>query len=223
MVDEVRAEKGEQTEAAALASEPGQSDEPKNEAADQNENTNKVEKPNEEVKENTYTNLKICFICAKPATETCDICNLVGFCSEDHKKLHRPENFCFPFMVEQKEGVGRYVVATRDIEPLELVMWDNAAALGPRMGCSPACLQCLKPADGSFRCGNCNWPVCDQKCADGNAHKIECETLKNAKEKVEFTDFKEPHDTYRCIAPLRLLKVQEKIPEVSKVACELTV
>ena len=45
--------------------------------------------------------------------------------------------------------------------------------------------------------------------------------LKNAKEKVEFTDFKEPHDTYRCIAPLRLLKVQEKIPEVSEVSCEL--
>merc|ERR1711881_752853 len=87
-------------------------------------------------------------------------------------------------MVEQKEGVGRYVVAVRDIEPLELVMWDAAAALGPRMGCAPVCLQCLKPVDGSYRCEICNWPFCDKKCSEGNAHKIECETLKNAKEKV---------------------------------------
>ena len=63
----------------------------------------------------------------------------------------RPENFCFPFMVEQRPGVGRFVVATRDIEPLEMVMWDNAATLGPRMGCAPCCLQCLKPVTGEFR------------------------------------------------------------------------
>ena len=34
-------------------------------------------------------------------------------------------------------------MATRDIEPLELVMWDNAAALGPRMGTAPVCLQVI--------------------------------------------------------------------------------
>ena len=45
----------------------------------------------------------------------------------------------------------RFMVATRDIEPLELVMWDNAAALGPRMGSAPVCLQCLKPVNGSYR------------------------------------------------------------------------
>jgi len=171
-------------------------------------------KTKEEAKENTYTNLKVCFICSKPATMVCEYCGLVAFCSEEHKKLHRPENFCFPFMVEQKEGVGRYVVAVRDIEPLELVMWDAAAALGPRMGCAPVCLQCLKPVDGSYRCEICNWPFCNKKCSEGNAHKIECETLKNAKEKVEFKNFQDPNDYYRCIAPLRLLRVKEKIPEV---------
>jgi len=208
----------EKTEEGALAAEGQTSEVVQNGAADQNGNSCKDEESTKnskvESKENTYTNLTVCFICSKPATETCDKCNLVAFCSEEHKKLHRPENFCFPFMVEQKEGVGRYVVAVRDIEPLELVMWDAAAALGPRMGCPPVCLQCLKPSDGSYRCESCSWPVCDQKCSQGNAHKIECETLKNAAEKVEFTNFQEPHDSYRCIAPLRLLKVQQKIPEV---------
>merc|ERR1719266_432028 len=83
---------------------------------------------------NTHTNLDVCFLCAKPATSTCEVCGLVGFCGPEHAFLHRPEQFCFPFMVEMREGVGRFVVATRDIEPLELVMWDNAAALGPRRG-----------------------------------------------------------------------------------------
>eukprot|EP00092_Neocalanus_flemingeri_P005352 GFUD01005766.1.p1 GENE.GFUD01005766.1~~GFUD01005766.1.p1 ORF type:complete len:592 (-),score=147.56 GFUD01005766.1:293-2068(-) len=242
MVNEVRAEKGEAPAPGALDNKEETEADAKNGAIDKNGNENQnveaEEKPEEvkengaidkngnenqnveaeekpeEVKENTYTNLEVCFLCAKPATETCDKCNLVGFCSEDHKTLHRPENFCFPFMVEQKQDVGRFVVAVRDIEPLELVMWDNAAALGPRMGCPPVCLQCLKPVNGSFSCEKCNWPVCDKKCADGSAHRIECETLKNAKEKVEFTNFQDPHDMYRCIAPLRLLKVKEKVPEV---------
>ena len=176
MVNQVRAERS------------GIDDE--NEAFNQNGNEIKNEepeaKPRDDAKMNTYTKMNVCFLCAKPSTEICDHCNLVGFCSEDHKRAHRQENFCFPFMVELNEVVGRSVVAVRDIEPLELVLWDSPAALGPKMGCSPVCLQCLKPADGRFRCENCNWPVCDQECADGTTHKIECETLKNAKEKVEY-------------------------------------
>ena len=32
--------------------------------------------------------------------------------------------------------------------------------------------------------------------------------------KIEFKNFTDTHDHYRCIAPLRLLKVKEKVPEV---------
>ena len=39
---------------------------------------------------------------------------------------------CFPFVIEQREGVGRVMVAARDIQPLELILWDEAAAMGPR-------------------------------------------------------------------------------------------
>ena len=117
-------------------------------------------------------------------------------------------------MVEQREGVGRFVVAVRDIEPLELVMWDSAACLGPRMGCPPCCLQCLKRTDGTFSCPECGWPMCDLQCAQGKSHAIECHTLKNSPEKVEFSNFEEPHDHYRSVAPLRLLRVKEKCPEV---------
>ena len=44
-------------------------------------------------------------------------------------------------VILNRAHLSRFVVATRDIEPLELVMWDNAAALGPRMGTAPVCLQ----------------------------------------------------------------------------------
>ena len=162
----------------------------------------------------TYTKLDVCFLCAKKSTFICEKCGLVAFCSESCQKVHRPENFCFPFMVEQKPGVGRFVVAVRDIEALELVMWDNAAALGPRMGCPPCCLQCLKPVDGSFVCPACSWPMCSEQCAQGRAHSIECSILKNCPDKIEVTNFSEPHDHYRAIAPYRLFKVKEKVPEV---------
>ena len=113
----------------------------------------------------TYTNLDVCFLCAKKSTFICEKCGLVAFCSEACQKVHRPENFCFPFMVEQRPEVGRFVVAVRDIEPLELVMWDNAACLGPRMGCPPCCLQCLKRTDGKFFCPECGWPMCGEQCS----------------------------------------------------------
>ena len=166
------------------------------------------------IKEETYTKLDVCFLCAAPATSVCDKCGLVAYCSEFCLKVHRPENFCFPFMVEQKEGVGRFVVAVRDIEPLELVMWDNAACLGPRMGCPPCCLQCLKKTDGEYKCPDCGWPMCDKKCAQGMSHAIECQTLARSEERIEFNNFEEPHDYYRSIAPLRLLRVKEKCPEI---------
>jgi len=215
-VDEVKTHTEEVEEPGENISSTKEVNGEKNGRVDQNGECEKEKeaKPVEDIKENTYTKLNVCFLCAEPSVDTCDKCGLVGFCSEDHQKLHRPENFCFPFMVEKTDVIGRYVVAVRDIEPLELIMWDYGAVLGPRMGCSPCCLQCLKPADGSYQCENCHWPVCNQKCAGGPAHKIECDTLKNAKEKVEFFNFQDTHDTYRCIAPLRLLKVKEKVGEV---------
>ena len=162
----------------------------------------------------TYTNLDVCFLCAKKSTFICEKCGLVAFCSEACQKVHRPENFCFPFMVEQRPGVGRFVVAVRDIEALELIMWDKAAALGPRMGCPPCCLHCLKPVDGSYVCPACSWPMCSEQCAQGRVHSIECNILKNCPDKIEFTNFSEPHDYYRAITAYRLFRVKEKVPEV---------
>ena len=39
----------------------------------------------------------------------------------------------------------RYFVATRDIQPLELVEVDETAIVGPSTKTKPLCLECLKP------------------------------------------------------------------------------
>jgi len=155
-----------------------------------------------------------CFLCSKPSQDECKYCNLVGFCSENHGILHRPESMCFPFVVETREGVGRVMVAARDVEPLELILWDEAAAMGPRMGGTPVCLQCLKPAKPGALCTVCGWPVCDEVCQNGAAHQMECNILSKSTEKIDFSNVRDVLETFRCIAPLRLLIVKNKCPEV---------
>ena len=44
-------------------------------------------------------------------------------------EVHRSEDRCQPWRVDRQEGVGRIVVASRDIEPWELVMKDTALAV----------------------------------------------------------------------------------------------
>ena len=51
--------------------------------------------------------------------------------------------------------VGRYLVASRDVKPLELVLWDTAAATGPCADSVPVCLECGDKVDGSYHCPHC--------------------------------------------------------------------
>ena len=64
------------------------------------------------------TTLERCFFCLAPAVEICAQCGLVGFCGEpDHKKIHKPDDMCFPFHVESRLDIGNVMVASRDIQP----------------------------------------------------------------------------------------------------------
>ena len=83
------------------------------------------------------------------------------------------------------------------------------------LACYSVCgAQCLKPVDGSYRCPRCGWPMCDETCAGGKAHMIECSTLSQYQGMIDFSNTADTHDHYRAIAPLRLMKVKEKVPEV---------
>ena len=86
----------------------------------------------------------------------------------------------------------RYFVATRDIQPLELVVVDEAAVIGPSTKTKPLCLECLKPPtqvlpgksldqiDQLHYCKGCGFLMC-AKCDQIENKKLhlrqECDIL----------------------------------------------
>ena len=94
-----------------------------------------------------------CFYCSANSATRCQ-CGQY-YCGEDHLKIHRPGQYCLPFKVAYSPDVGRYLVASRDIKPLELVLWDTAAAVGPAADSVPVCLECFSKVDGTFQCPKC--------------------------------------------------------------------
>ncbi len=56
--------------------------------------------------------------------------------------------YCFPYRADYKEGIGRILVATRTIKPMELILVDPGTVKGPNYTTTPACLECLLPVSG---------------------------------------------------------------------------
>ena len=60
-----------------------------------------------------------CYLCHCQTSDKCPQCGLPS-CST-HLKTHlTADNVCLPFVIQYKEGVGNFVVASRDIEPNEV-------------------------------------------------------------------------------------------------------
>jgi len=157
-----------------------------------------------------------CFLCSRPSANKCPACQLVHYCSQDHLLTHRQQNYCFPFRVRWRSGKGRCLVATRDIAPLELIMFDAAIVHGPQNNTVPVCLECntTLPADHSYLCGMCNMPVCGEDCQVGAAHYNECQIFRTLREKVKVDSYQEPNSPmYQCITPLRLLMKKNTHPK----------
>jgi len=178
------------------------------------------------------TAAKCCFFCQSEDPNgliQCQKCEIVYFCSEDHGRIHWPgletsniDEPCFPFRVSYNETQGHYLVATRDIQPGELVMKDRPFAEGPGSKSPPVCLQCSKDAP-TYRCSKCGLPVCNEVCEEGPLHKNnECPLFAKAFDNSDDEyDNKEGHakssklpkienlhapcPLYTCITPLRLL------------------
>ena len=190
---------------------------------------------------NTYHDK--CFLCMKVSEYNCAICS-VPYCSQAHYNLHSFQNpqsssdssdsrYCFPFRVLEREEVGRYVVATRDIDPLELILVDHPAAFGPNHDTSPACLECLLPIDAEsiHPCEMCSLPLCSPTTSCGKRRssgdsihaRAECEVFSKptptgfefrVKLDREVPDGKDSFiaPEYGCITPLRLLMLKETEP-----------
>ena len=92
-----------------------------------------------------------CWLCAEPAETRCDHCDRVHFCGPGHRDLHRQHGVCRPFMVRRSDSVGRFMVATRDIEPLETILEERPLVMGPCRDGSLVCVECLVSVVREFK------------------------------------------------------------------------
>ena len=98
-----------------------------------------------------------CFLCSSPSSHHCPYCG-EHVCSPVHYEYHRPageqskisesvpscpdSSMCQPFRLKFGNK-GRYLIATRDIKPLELIMTDRPCVVGPPAKTVPICLECV--------------------------------------------------------------------------------
>lgn len=117
--------------------------------------------------------------------------------------------------VEYKEGVGNHVMATRDIEPNEVIIIDRPAVLGPNYETEAVCLECLSRVDGSYLCPECELPLCGERCGAGPWHRPECSVFSRLEKKVRVRNFGRGTVAleYGCIAVIRLLWLRDNDPD----------
>jgi len=113
--------------------------------------------------------------------------------------------------VSSLPGVGRVLVASRDILPWEKVVCDTALVLAPTK--HPVCLGCLGPlGPTSIPCSQCSWPVCRQECAVAVNHRAEFGVLTAARVRPE-----EGGDSawfyFPVLAVLRLVLLKQEDPD----------
>ena len=105
------------------------------------------------------------------------------------------------------------MVASRDIEPGELIYKEEPVAMGPNHTTLPCCLDCMRTSEpGGYTCPNCGLPVCEEMCAYGEEHSKECLIFSKVEPKLKVEKFTEPDTTYWCITAVRLLVLRDCDP-----------
>jgi len=119
-----------------------------------------------------------CIVCSLPASKSCSLCHAASYCSREHQacdwKRHKRQ-FCLP-VKETEDGLKgrRVLVASRDIQPGQLILEEEPLLRGPLDLKSqvPLCLGCcrvLSPSEkfpGTKLCELCQWPLCSPACPD---------------------------------------------------------
>ena len=124
-----------------------------------------------------------CWLCSAESKMRCEDCGLVSSCSSDHLSLHRHNQTCRPFTVKRNQSVGRYLVATRRIEPLETILTEPALCVGPCRDGQLVCVECLNTLDQvTSTCPACQLPLCGSvSCVEVKQHQAECDYIQRSK------------------------------------------
>merc|ERR1712128_413400 len=105
-----------------------------------------------------------CWICERPGVECSDFYCDVRYCGPEHRELHHPADHDepWPFIVKYKPGVGRLMVAAREIDQGELIFTESCLAVGPNHS-----IECKTLADNRDKIdleymrskGTVYWPI----------------------------------------------------------------
>ncbi|XP_063625594.1 SET domain-containing protein SmydA-8 [Cydia splendana] len=152
-----------------------------------------------------------CYVCLSPSSQKCSGCQEVHYCSREHQKQHwkQHKHQCTPVRVKEDDKVGRFLEATRDIKPGDIVVKEKPLITGPSQVTPPVCLGCYKQLETgkTVDCELCGWPFCSQDCTMRDEHTPECHYTDKRGEKVSIpsSSFGVPHPNYQCITVLRCL------------------
>lgn len=91
-----------------------------------------------------------CLVCSQPGLLPCPACPLAACCPH-HLGLHREGGACGAWRVQRRDGVGRVLVAAREVLPWQRVLSDRA--LARVWHSSQVCVECgLAVGEDSTRC-----------------------------------------------------------------------
>jgi hypothetical protein len=131
--------------------------------------------------------------------------------SKDKSAGHEP--FLPPILLHHNPSCGNYFVASRPIEPGELI-FEELAISDSAFGfpsTRPDCLTCFKDLSYSQKCKRCKWPTCNKICSAASKHSnFECDIL--WKNQVQYKAGEFGGMEYLGIETLRCLLLREKFP-----------
>lgn len=124
-----------------------------------------------------------------------------------------------PYEIRKNAEVGRFLVASRDLNAGEYLFEDIPFTFGPKARSNCCCLECHSPIDGTAsgsRCHFCSWPICEDclKFKEFSVHKRECDIFTAAN--CKFFNLKDATSTclqLDCITPLRVILEKEANPQ----------
>ena len=161
------------------------------------------------------------------------------FCSENHLNLHKPGQGeckaslssllssllvaaadCLPWSIEASPQYGRYLVASRDIQPGEEVLQEEALCWGPQHAATASlCLECLDQVGEEEEevCGSCGYPLCGRHGESGShpTHSLECAVFTRNNHRLGPEDRLDLELHYPLVEMVRCLVLMETSQEVS--------
>ena len=121
----------------------------------------------------------------------------------------------------ESADAGRYLVASRTIQPSEVIIKEPPAVIGPKQISDLICLGCYAKTTGQYKCTACSLPLCNNVCPKSANHKAECKLISQSGKILPISKQRGSITAYQCITPLRFLNLRSENPDLWKTLMQL--